>query len=125
MNMKNLELRLRNAVRKANIFKGPATVAAITEQLPAELLERLYSSDIALILEAIDKAYKRGKASSGAEMIDTDCVWIDSLNRGIEWREVGAEYEMQSTEKTSMEGLSYKVSRSVKVKDGELVANFI
>ena len=123
--MKNLELRLRNAVKKANIFKGSATVTAITEQLPAELLERLYSSDIALILEAIDKAYKNGKASSGAEMIDTNCVWIDSLNRGIEWEEVGAEYELQSTIETSIEGLEYNVTKNVKTKDGELVANFI
>lgn len=123
--MRNLDLRLSKAIKKANIFKGQTTINAITEQLPKELLEKLYSTDIAFILEAIDKAYKLGKASAGAEMIDTNAVYINSIGRVIEWNEEGAEFERREFTETSIEGRKSKYTKALKIKDGILVAKFV
>lgn len=79
-------IKLKRAVEQANIFKGQSTVSAIKEQLPEELIDKLNSKELALVLEAINKAYHHGRASTGAEMIDSNCVYINSINRMIEWK---------------------------------------
>lgn len=113
------QIKLQRAIKQANIFKGETTVSAIKNQLPESLLESLNSKDIAIVLESIDKAYKLGQKSTGASMIDSNCVWIESLNKGIEWNEVGAKFESLITQENGM-----RVTRPVKLKDGELVLKF-
>lgn len=76
-------VKLEDALAKSTIHKGGSTVSAILEQIPSNLIDRLSSDDIACIIGIVDKAYKKGKASTGAEMIDNDTVWINHLQKEI------------------------------------------
>jgi len=76
-------VKLEEALSKSTIHKGGSTVSAILEQIPSNLIDRLSSDDIACIIDIVDKAYKKGKASTGAEMIDNDTVWINHLQKEI------------------------------------------
>lgn len=71
-------------------------------------------------MDAVHAAYHAGKNSTGAEMIDSNCVWVKSLNKGIEWTEEGAEYEHREV-KEELEGGRIKTTlQPVKVKEGVL-----
>jgi hypothetical protein len=77
-------IKLQRAIKQSNIFKGQSTVSAIVAQLPESLLETLSSKNVAIVLDAIDKAYKTGKASAGAEIIDNNAVYINGNNKIVE-----------------------------------------
>lgn len=100
-------------------FKGESTIRSITERVPDELIEKLTARQIALVMEAINKAYNDGKASAGAEMIDNNAVYINSLGKVIEWNEEGAEYKRVRTEESGC-----TVTKNVKVQEGTLVPRF-
>lgn len=112
-------IKMAKARKLYNGFKGYSSLAAVENQIPAELIPQLTAQQLALVMDAINAAYQRGRASTGAEMVDTDCVWINGINRMIEWEEVGAVYERV----TEQDG-GCAVTKSVKVKDGELVCRF-
>ena len=105
-------------------FKGGATVEHVRKLVGKELAERLTGHEFGLVMSAVNRAYHEGRASTGAEMIDANCVWINGIDRGIEWIEVGAEYETQEFEENVCGRISKGV-RSVKIKDGEMVARFV
>jgi transcriptional regulator with XRE-family HTH domain len=76
-------VKLEDALSKTNIHKGSSTVSAVLEQIPSDLIDRLSSDDIAIIIDIVDKAYKKGRSSTGAEMIDNETVWINHLQKEI------------------------------------------
>ena len=110
-------------------FKGGQTVTHVKKLIGKELADRLTGHELGLVMSAVNRAYHAGKASAGAEMIDSNCVWINGLDRLIEWNEVGAEYEMQDFKEEIEFGKEGKRTstgrRSVKVKDGELVLKWV
>lgn len=116
--MKNA-IKLKRAKDLYKGFKGFSTLRAVTDQIPEELVDQLTGKQLALVMGAIDSAYQKGKTSTGAEMIDHNAVYINSIDKIIEWSEVGAEYERV----TQQEG-GATVTRSVKVKDGTLECRF-
>lgn len=115
----NHSIKINRAVEKYKGFKGSSTINAITERIPEELIENLTSDQIALVMEAINKAYNDGKASAGAEMIDNNAVYINNIGKVIEWNEEGAVYE-RVTEKEA----GCTVTKNVKVQEGTLVPRF-
>jgi hypothetical protein len=120
----NHQIKLQRAIKQANVFKGQTTLSAIKDQLPESLLETLTAKDIALVLEVINKAYHTGRASTGAEMIDTNAVYIQNIGKVIEWSEVGAEYKQVPFEEVGISGFRSTGTRPEKVKDGVLVPKF-
>jgi len=76
-------VKLEDSLSKVSVHKGNSTISDILNQIPSELMEKLSPDDIAQIIEIIDKAYKNGRASTGAEMIDNDTVWINYLQKEI------------------------------------------
>jgi hypothetical protein len=106
--------------------KGPQTVSHIKEFIGPELAKVLTGKEYGLVMSAVNRAYHAGKASTGAEMIDSSTVFINSLGRAIEWTEEGAEYE-KITEPVPVTGpypAGATQTISKKVKDGKLVARF-
>lgn len=118
------QIKLQRAIEKSNIFKGNMVKSAVLDQIPNQLLNNLSSSDFALVMDAVNQAYHNGKASAGAEMIDNNAVWINSLNKGIEWEEVGAVYDRVNVVEKTPDGFEFNVSKPIKIKDGELVLKF-
>lgn len=127
-------IKLNRAHEEYTGFKGAETYTTVEKQLPEELIEKLTGKQLALVMQAISKAYQSGKASAGAEMIDNNAVYINRLGKVIEWSEEGAEYEYQ---KVVHPAKSYKGENGkdvyipestsmapVKVKDGILVPRF-
>jgi hypothetical protein len=117
-NMKH-SIKLNRAMELYTGFKGTATYSAVEKQLPEKLVNELTGAQLALVMQAINTAYQKGKASTGAEMIDNNAVYIEKLDKVIEWNEEGAEY----TRETVVEN-GYRVTRSRKTKDGVLVPRF-
>lgn len=66
----------RNMMAAYTGFKGTRTVAAVQEQIPAELFDRLTGHELGLVMSAVNAAYHNGRASTGAEVVD-DCLCID------------------------------------------------
>lgn len=112
-------IKLNRAMELYTGFKGTATYSAVEKQLPEKLVNELTGAQLALVMQAINTAYQKGKASTGAEMIDNNAVYIEKLDKVIEWNEEGAEY----TRETVVEN-GYRVTRSRKTKDGVLVPRF-
>lgn len=125
---------MNRAIETYTGFKGGATLSAITDQVPEELIERLTGKELGLVMEAINAAFQKGKASTGAEMIDNNAVYINKLDKIIEWNEEGAKYEYQEVTHpakryTGETGKEVHIPESksrvpVKVKDGVLVPRF-
>lgn len=120
--MKKHQIKMNRAIETYTGFKGGATLSAITDQVPEELIERLTGKELGLVMETINAAFQKGKASTGAEMIDNNAVYINSLDKVIEWNEEGAEWERQEVKDPST--YSGKRIVPVKVKDGVLVPRF-
>lgn len=83
-------LKYNNMMQAYTGFKGQATVADITSRIPASLLDALTGAQLGEMMNAIHRAYQDGKASVGAEVIDScvsdGAVWVNCLNRAIEWQ---------------------------------------
>jgi len=80
-----MSIKLERAVKAGKWFKGAATSADVVSRIPKDIVKECPSRIVALVGDAIDKAYHDGRASTGAEIIDGNVVWVYSLNRGIEW----------------------------------------
>jgi hypothetical protein len=85
-----MSIKLARTINKGHWHKGPITTQAVLDQIPAQLTRELSSRQLAMIGDAINQAYHNGRASTGAEVIDesiTDgAVWINCIDRAIEWR---------------------------------------
>lgn len=112
-------IKLNRAMELYTGFKGAGTYSEVENQLPEKLVNELTGAQLALVMQAISTAYQKGKASTGAEMVDNNAVYIEKLNKVIEWNEEGAEYIRETVSKNG-----YKVTRSRKTKDGILVPRF-
>ena len=55
-------------------FRGSATLRAIKEGVPEALWSRLTGAELGLVLDAVNAAYHRGRASCGAEVDDGLCL---------------------------------------------------
>lgn len=64
--------------------KGPRTVAAVMDGIPDELMARLSGRELGLVMNAVNNAYHRGRASTGAEVIDANAVFVNHLDRVID-----------------------------------------
>jgi hypothetical protein len=124
------QLKLQRAIKLYKGFKGDRSIAAIIEQIPAALIEQLTGKQLAVVMEAINGAYQKGRASTGAEKIDNDCVWVSGVEKLIEIKEKNAVYEYQDQKQPIYDRdgnvhayVNAKVP--VKVKDGQLVCNFV
>lgn len=111
------ERKIKKAKKIYNGFKGSDTLAAVFEQIPDDLAQELTAKQIAAVAELINKAYHKGRASTGAEVVEANAVYVDSLGKIIEWNEEGAEYER--VEEKTADGCT--VVKHKKVKDGVLV----
>jgi hypothetical protein len=112
-------IKLNRAMELYTGFKGAGTYSEVENQLPEKLVNELTGAQLALVMQAISTAYQKGKASTGAEMVDNNAVYIEKLNKVIEWNEEGAEYIRETVSENG-----YKVTRSRKTKDGVLVPRF-
>ena len=117
-------LRARNMMEVYNGGTGPITTSAVLDGIPDELASTLTGKQLGLVMNAVNAAYHRGKASTGAEMVDNNCVYISNLRKFIEWNEVGAEFGNVIEEGIDKNGGHYKSTSYKKVKDGELIPIF-
>ena len=60
-------IKLNRAMELYTGFKGTATYSAVEKQLPEKLVNELTGAQLALVMQAINTAYQKGKASTGAE----------------------------------------------------------
>ena len=109
--MKN-SIKISKAKKKYQGFGGPATVSKLMDRIPESLIDGVTSDQLAVIMLTVAKAYEDGRASTGAEMIDRNAVYINSIKKIIEYERI--------TEKVPGGTHTY----SKKIKDGELVPKF-
>lgn len=60
-----------------NGHKGETTMKAVWSFVPQELQDRLTGKELGMVLNAINAAYQAGRASAGAEKIDSNAVYVD------------------------------------------------
>lgn len=64
-------------------FAGSATVSAIMEMIPAELIDSLTGKQLGLVMQAVAKSYHNGvRSQKPIEKID-DCVWLEGGDKLI------------------------------------------
>ena|GEM_PF-1137300 len=75
-----------NRAQKLNAYDNNlGTCNAIFNQIPQSAIEQCSASTLNDIADAIQHAYQAGRAKAGAEMIDNNAVWVDSIKKTIEW----------------------------------------
>lgn len=74
-------LKSNNMMKAYAGFKGPQTMQHISKLVGPELAELLTGKQLGLVMNAINNAYHEGKASTGAEVIDGEAVYINSLGQ--------------------------------------------
>lgn len=111
------KLKEKNMLKSFNGHTGAETLSHIKELLGNDL-NHLSGKDLGLVMSAINRAYHEGRASTGAEMIDSNAVWIESLGKVIEWEEKEAEWIYEQKTVNGLNGLYPK-----KIKDGVLFRN--
>ena len=84
-----MRTKLRRAIARASIPKGPRSLPRLLGMLPKECLDGCSATILARVMEAIHRAYRTGVDASGAIMIDERSVWIAALNAAIAWTEDG------------------------------------
>lgn len=82
-----MSIKLERAISLGKWHKGPVTTSAVIGRIPADVIKECPARLIAQVANAINQAYHDGRASTGAEMVDHNCVWINKLDRAIEWAE--------------------------------------
>lgn len=75
--------KMQAAVDMSHAFAGDQTMQAILSRMPGDVIKECPARIIAQVIDAIDKSYKAGQASTGAEVIDDDAIWIEPLQRLI------------------------------------------
>ena len=81
----NHHIKICRAKRQNTYFENPSTCNAIFSQIPQSAIEQCSASTLNDIADAIQHAYQAGRAKAGAEMIDNNAVWVDSIKKVIEW----------------------------------------
>ena len=76
---------LEMARQQSNTAEFSDTNNAVFAQIPDSLGQSLTAEQLAAVANCINRAYQRGKAAAGAEMIDSNCVYINALGCMIEW----------------------------------------
>lgn len=80
----------RNMMSTYTGFPGCTAASAVKCGIPEELFGRLTGQELGLVMTAIDAAYHRGRASTGAEVLDASptsgTVWINCLGRSLGWQ---------------------------------------
>lgn len=73
-----MKRKLYKALRSVKHFGGAHTLAAVLDQMPDDVVRDCPARIIALVGNAINRAYLAGRAScGGAEiMADVECVWV-------------------------------------------------
>lgn len=57
--------------------KGDTSLSAVWNQIPTSLKESLTGKQLGEIMNLINHTYHTGRASAGAEKIDTNAVYVD------------------------------------------------
>jgi len=65
-------------------FKGGTTVAHVKKLVGKELADKLTGHELGLVMSAVNRTWQEAKASTGAEVIDGEYVWISCLEKGID-----------------------------------------
>lgn len=73
--------KYRNMIAAYDGHNGPVTIEAVQSFICAELKQRLTGREYGLVMSAVNRAFRAGKASMGAEVVDDEYVWIDCLGR--------------------------------------------
>ena len=76
---------LEIARQQSNTAAFGDTNSAVFAQIPDALAQSLTADQLTDVANCINAAYHKGKADAGAEMIDSNCVYINSISRMIEW----------------------------------------
>ena len=76
---------LEIARQQSNTAAFGDTNSAVFAQIPDTLTQSLTSEQLAAVADCIHAAYHRGKSAAGAEMIGDNAVYINSIDRIIEW----------------------------------------
>lgn len=118
------EIKIEKSIELSCIHKGTDTIANVLARVPSSIIDDCHPAIIASVMDTISKAYHDGRASTGAEMFDTNVVWINRLGKAIEWVETGAEYKEITEIIDGRDGPSYKSTRQEKIKDGVLTPRF-
>lgn len=71
--------RMIGTYRSLGGFCGDKTVANIIKDIPDELMTQLTAKQLGIIMRAISAAYHKGRASTGAELLDTGLVYIKGV----------------------------------------------
>jgi transcriptional regulator with XRE-family HTH domain len=79
-----MAVKIEDAIDMSRVHKGPTTVSTIVNMIPQSLLDKLDSAEISLLIDVINASYQNGRASTGAEMIDDDTVWINKMQIAID-----------------------------------------
>ena len=80
-----LQTKYERVKALAPMGKYHKTFDAIWNGIPRELKDQLTSKQLALVVATKAQSFADGKASAGAELVDDNAVWINKLNRAIEW----------------------------------------
>ena len=68
--------------------KGIETMSHFKKLVGKELVDCLTGREYGLVMSAVNRAYQAGKASTGAELIDGGIVWINSINKGYDVKDI-------------------------------------
>ena len=68
-------LKHKNMMAAYTGFRGTATLAAVLDQIPDSLRQRLTGAQLGEMASLLYAAYNKGRASTQAS-IEDDCVWV-------------------------------------------------
>jgi hypothetical protein len=79
------QLKIRRALALNNCGNMPVTANAIVDATAQEanVLAALTSKQLAAVMRLVETNYHKGRASTGAEVIDGDAVWVSSIGKMI------------------------------------------
>jgi len=78
-------IKYKNALKHYTGHKGEETVGHILRFIPEILQKELSGKQIGILMNAISAAFKEGRALAGAEIVDENAVWIDSIQKMVEF----------------------------------------
>ena len=76
-------LKITRALTLGHWHTGPVTNKAVLSQIPDSVISECPARIIAQVGDAISAAYHAGRASMGAEIVEDDCLWIESIGKLI------------------------------------------
>jgi len=78
-----------NRARKTNGFL-PSQETDVWKLIPQELVISLTAKQLSMVADAINRSYHNGRASTGAEVVDTGdkcgAVFVNGLGKIIDWK---------------------------------------